>query len=330
MTLEVLFVGMQARATSLALALKQRGVDVRMQGYDRDKSASRAAQEAGAIQRSVLNPFKAAEIADLIIITLPATEAFDYLKDLAPRLKKGAVILDGSMLQSSSLRWARDNLVGDRSYIGFLPVVSYQGLLGQPVESEQADPELYSDGLFGYVVSPETPERAVNIAVNLADSVGASPFFIDPAEMDAVASIVDILPAVLGLSLLLLAADSRSWNDIMRLSGRPFAGATEYTAEHDTELLRRKMLDNRDSLVAHLSRFQEVLSGIRNLLQHEDHQGLEKLVKTALQERGRWLAAREKSDWRAFEIGRQSVATTGFLGSLFGIDRNRQRPGSGE
>lgn len=317
---------MQAKGTSLAMALQESDVDVHMQGYDRDKSASRAAQELGAIERIVLNPFKAAESADLIVITLPATEAFKYLKDVVPRLKEGAVILDGSMLQSSSLRWARENLAPDRSYIGFLPVVSYDALLGVSSEPEAADPELYSGGLFGYVVSPETPERAVNIAVNLADAVGASPFFIDPAEMDAVASIVDTLPAVLGLSLLLLAADSRAWNDIMRLSGRAFAGVTEYTAEHDPELLRRKMLDNRASLVAHVSRFQEVLSGLSELLQEEGGEDLDRLIQTGLQARGRWLAAREEGDWRAFELGKQAVATTGFLGSLFGIDRNRHRP----
>lgn len=328
MTLEVLFLGMQAKGTSLAMALKQSSVDVRMQGYDRDKSASRAAQESGAIDRIVLNPFKAAEGADLIVITLPATEAFAYLKDLVPHLKEEAVILDGSMLQSSSLRWASENMAPDRSYIGFLPVVSYEVLLGLSPEAELAETGSYSGGLFGYVISPETSERAVNIAVNLADAVGASPFFIDPAEMDAVASIVDTLPAVLGLSLLLLAADSRAWNDIMRLSGRPFAGATDYTAEHDPELLRRKMLDNRESLVAHLSRLQEVLSGISQLLREQEGDDLEKLIETGLQARGRWLAAREKGDWRAFELGKQAVDTTGFLGSLFGIDLHRHRPDS--
>lgn len=328
MTLKALFLGLQAEGASLALALKKGGVDVRIQGYDRDKSVSRQAQTAGAIERTVLNPFKASEKADLIVITLPASDAFDHLVDLAPHLKEGAVVLDGSMLQSSSLRWARENLKTGCSYIGFLPVVSYQRLLGEPIEEGQADLEMYSGGLIGYVVAPETPERAVNIAVNLAESVGASPFFIDPTEMDGVASIVDTLPAVLGLALMLMAADSRAWNDIMRLSGRPFAGASEYTAEHDIQLLRRKMIDNRESLAAHLTRYEEVLRGIRTLLRDEDEETLETVVRSALEARGRWLAAREKGDWRAFELGQQSLDTTGFLGSLFGIDRSPRRPGT--
>lgn len=326
MTLEVLFLGLQSPGLALAKGLRERGAEVRMKGFDLDKAAGQAAQAAGAIERTVHNPFKAAEQADLIVMTLPATAAHDYLIDLAPRLKEGAILLDGSMLQSSSLRWARENLPENRSYVGFLPVVSYEGLLGDQNDGSAVGPDQYEGGLFAYVITPDTPERAVNILINLAEAVGASPFFVDPSEMDSIASIVDVLPAVTGLSLLLLAADSRAWNDIMRLSGKPFAEATRYSAEHDVELLRRKLLDNRVSLVAYLERFQDVLSGLSQLLQEEDAPGLEELVSAALQARSTWLANRKKADWQAVELGEQTVGSTGLLGNLFGFDRSR-RPG---
>ncbi|MDX1600690.1 MAG: prephenate dehydrogenase/arogenate dehydrogenase family protein, partial [Anaerolineales bacterium] len=198
MTTEILFIGLQEQGASLAMALAQASVDTMHVGYDRNREASRAAQEAEAVEKVVIDPFKAAETADLVIISLSSDEAEAMLKDIEPRLKPDSVVLDCSHLSASTLRWATDNLGPDRHYLGAMPVIRPEMLHEIQADYRDAHANMYEDSLLALVVPTETPEPAVNMALNIAEAIGSSPFFVDPAEMEAVTTLIETLPTLLG------------------------------------------------------------------------------------------------------------------------------------
>lgn len=62
---------------------------------------------------------------------------------------------------------------------------------------------MYEDSLSALAVPAETPEDATNTALNIAEAIGSDPFFVNPAEMEAVTTLIETLPPLLGVPLLL-------------------------------------------------------------------------------------------------------------------------------
>jgi prephenate dehydrogenase len=327
MTLEMLFIGLQQKGASMAMALAEAGVDAKLTGYDPNKQAAQAAETAGAVSSVVSNPYKAARSAAVIVITLPAAEADQFLRDAADHFDEGAVVLDGSPLNASSLRWAQQNLSGAH-YVGMVPVVQYQELFNLDAGYQHSRADLFQDSLLGLIVPADAPERAINISVNLANAIGSRPFFIDASEMEAVTSLTDTLPAALSLALLQLAASSRGWPDIQRIAGRRFMAATHNLAEAEAESLAAKFIENRQSLSVHLEQLINQLEELRQALAESEQEALSASIDRALKEHGSWLAKRERADWGAEEVGRSQISSTGMIGNLFGFDPNRGKRGS--
>lgn len=322
MTVQLLFVGLQEIGASLAMALKEASVDATRVGYDRDKAAARAAQGSGAIDKLVMNPYKAARTADMVIVTLPASDADQFLEDVAGNLKRGGAILDCSPLKASSFRWAAEHLP-DAYYLGAIPVVRFDALHELETDYQDARSDLFTESQLALVVPADLPERIVNIAINVADSIGAQPFFLDAAEMEAVTSLIDTAPAALGLALLRTASGSRGWPDIQRLAGRPFAAGAYYAGQQQAAHLSKKFLDNRQSLSVHLSAILQELEALQGLLADGDEEALSEYVSQALAAHEDWLAKRKRADWEGDELAKAKISGSSMLGNLFGFDPRR-------
>jgi prephenate dehydrogenase len=322
MTVQLLFVGLQEIGTSLAMALAQASVDANRIGYDRDKQAGRAAQAAGAIDKLVLNPYKAARSADLVILTLPAADADQYLEDVADNIKAEGAILDCSPLKASSFRWAAEHLK-DAYYLGVIPVIRFDALHQLQTDYQDARADLFTDSQLALVVPADVPERILNITINIVDAIGAQPFFLDAAEMEAVTSLIDTVPAALGLALLRTASGSRGWPDVQRLAGRPFATGAYHAGQQQAAHLSKKLLDNSQSLSVHLEAISQELETLRGLLTDGDEDHLAEYVSQALVAHERWLARRERADWEGDELARAKISGGSLIGNLFGFDPNR-------
>lgn len=322
MTVQLLFVGLQEVGTSLAMAVAGASVDATRIGYDRDKQAARSAQASGAIDKLVLNPYKAARTADLIIVTLPAFEADQFLEDVAGNLKQDGAILDCSPLKASSFRWAAEHLE-NAHYLGAIPVVRFDALHQLENDYRDARDDLFTDSQFALVVSADLPERVLNITINMANAIGAQPFFLDAAEMEAVTSLLETVPAALGLALLRTASGSRGWPDIQRLAGRPFAAGAYHAGQQRAAHLSKKLLDNSRSLSVHLGSIIDQLETLRALLADGDEEPLTAYVSEALAAHEEWLAKRERADWEGDELSRAKISGAGMLGNLFGFDPRR-------
>ena len=325
MTLEILFIGLQETGASLAMALAEAKVDAERVGYDRDKQAARASQESGAVGRLVINPYKAARTADVIIITLPPAEADTFLDDVAGQLNPAVAIMDCAPLRASRFRWAEAELGDKAYYLAAIPVTGVDALFDLQTDYQSARSDLFKDSQLALVIPASTPEQVINIAVNLAQAIGSDPFFLDPAEVEAVTSLLDTLPALMGASLLRLAAAARGWPDIQRIAGRSFASTTHHASQQDARQLGRQLLDNRQSLVAHLEGLIAELSAFKDLMAEEEAEEIQTRLEAALAAHETWLAKRRRADWRGDEISGSKITGTGVIGNLFGFDPSRKR-----
>jgi prephenate dehydrogenase len=305
---------------SMALALAESGLEAHTSGYDREKKAARFSQEAGAIDRIVLNPYKAAAGADLIVITQPPADTDEFLEDIAGELRPGTIVLDCSGLSSARLRWALSNFESARYYLAALPILRPDYLHRLERDYRLASPDLFQDSSLALVVPAETPEAVVSLSVNLAETFGSAPFFLDASEMDAVTSLTGTLPSLLGIGLLRLAHKSPSWPDVQRLAGRTFAASTHSPGQIDAKDLTRSLLENQPSLLVHLDQLMEELHQLRSMIEGEDEERLQSELRETLNAYKEWISRRSRANWHGEAMAPKETERTGLIGDLLGIN----------
>jgi prephenate dehydrogenase len=316
---EILIVGMGEIGASIGLAIAGGKHDVICVGHDPEGSVAREARKAGAVSKLAMGLERAAEHADLVILALAPGQVEAHLRAIGPRLKQGAIVVDTSSLKAAAMGWAAEVMPEGCHYIGAVPIVGWGALhLGGPGPAEpRAD--LFQGSLMAMVVSPRTPETAVDQALTLAHWLGMEPFFIDPAEVDAVVATVEDLPALLGAALILVAVRSPGWNEARRMAGRTFARTAAAGTMQLPKDFRAGLLLNRTNVLTRLDAVIEELRGLEGLIADGAEEELEGRLAEAQRAHGAWLGARARGDWQQEELGPVDMPQGGMMDRLLGL-----------
>ena len=141
---------------------------------------------------------------------------------------------------------------------------------------------------------------------DLAQAVGAQPFYLDAAEHDGLIAAVEGLPLLLAAALQVMARKSPSWREMIRLSGADFARVTDLLAGDATDLTERFAL-NATNTCRWIDAFLEELSGLRQRLADEDSEALQGFFAGALEARAGWTRRQlggESVDYSDFDMSR--------------------------
>ncbi|MEW6569057.1 MAG: prephenate dehydrogenase/arogenate dehydrogenase family protein [Chloroflexota bacterium] len=316
---EILIIGLDEIGASIGLALARAGGKGRRMGYDPDSRLARQARKAGAVERLALSPERSAPEVDLVILSMPPAEVRTYLEALGPRLKRGALVLDTSSLKLEAMRWASEHLPPERYYIGAIPAVSPAALLiGAPGQGEMR-PDLFDGGLVAMVIPPRTPEAAVEMALELAACLRAAPFFLDAAEVDGVAAIVEGLPALLGAALIRVALQSPGWREVRRMAGRMFATSAVVGALQPPKTLQETLCLNRDNVLHRLDHLMQELAALRGLIAAGEAEALTQCLAEAVEAHDAWFRARSRAEWGREEQEALELPEGGAFDRVLGI-----------
>lgn len=327
MTTEIVLIGLDVVGASIGMALGEAGLDVSRTGYDPDGVSARAARKLGAVDRLAFKSNNAAREADLVILNTSPEFVRDQIQDMGAVLKPGAVVLDITPQKSRTSTWVSTVLPEGRHYIGGAPVISPLRLHDSHLEWETPRADLFQGGLLALMIPPKTSEKAVDTVLALAQVLGASPFFIEPSEVDAAAAVADELPALAGAALMRVAVKAAGWREIRRMAGRHFATATAAGASPDAGRLASVLSHNRVNLLAKLDDLLAELQAYRTLIAREDEQALAERLTSASEAYQTWQVDRQRSDWaREEQGGNLDIPKTGVAERLLGI-RPRDRKG---
>jgi prephenate dehydrogenase len=216
---------------------------------------------------------------------------------------------------------AAEILPDEVHFVGTDPIIS--GTVdGEGIEAARAD--LFENGLFCIVPSPDADPNAVKLATDLIALLGARPLFFDPAEHDGMLAAVEHLPAVLAVTLLEMAVQQPTWRELRKLAGPSFESITSL-ASAEPETYRDVLLSNSDNVLRWIDAFSESLASVRQALVEGEPETITQRFEAALQERRKWLRDRAEGQWDsrpAIEArDRPNVFTDVFLGGLW-----RKRP----
>jgi prephenate dehydrogenase len=245
-TIAILGTGLMG--SSLGLALKKRGVPVRIHAYARRAETREAALKLGVADAVFSDPAEAVRGAGLVVLCVPVLTIPELAKACLPGLSPGAVLTDVGSTKAGiekQMKTLGVNFAGSHPICGS----EQQGV-------EAADADLYEGAVT--VVTSENEKVS-----NLWKSAGSRVIQMDAAQHDRILAATSHLPHVVAAALVLSAGGNGLF------CGSGFRDTTRI-ADGSPQVWSDIVLTNGPALKAALERFRENLDRLGALIDEGD------------------------------------------------------------
>ena len=160
------------------------------------------------------------------------------------------------------------------------------------------------------------------MCTDLAALLGARPFFLDAAELDAAMAASEALPLVLAAAYVRSLAAGPAWRDQGRLAARAFEGLTRLAALRPAADLAQDIAANRTNVLRWIDAFLGELEELRELVADPDSENLSRPLEEAALAYQAWKANRlQDLGESATPVPEMSTGTA--LARLLGFRRPR-------
>ena len=259
---------------SVARAAKARGVARRIVIWARRAETRLALAEQPWCSAVCETPGEAVKGSDLVIIAAPVDLIVSLTRQVAPFLKKGAVVCDVGSVKGEISRLGHEALGSSAHFVGSHPMAG-----SEKTGWEHGSATLFEGRTCFVTPVDSTQPEAIKKVVSFWRDLGAEVVTMDPDKHDEIVAHISHLPQVLASSLCaFLSARDPGW--------RNFAGGglrdTTRIASSDPKLWRSILAENRDEVLRALREFQDELQGLQAALANRDY-----VEVTARLERGR-------------------------------------------
>ncbi len=299
--------------SSIGLTLKAARPQTQIAGYDASGENLRRAQSVKAIDRRA-SLRDALPDADLVIISTPVGAMKALFEEIAPLLPTHALVMDTGSTKAAVLRWANDLLPNGVRFVGSHPMAGKT-----ETGPDAADAKLFQGAVWCLAPLPSVQRDAIDDAVRLVESLGASPYFLDPEEHDGLVASVSHLPYLMSVALIRHLGTERSWS----LAAGGFAYAT-HLADSDPQMFFDIARTNKENIARRLDLYIAELERLRDAIAQDDP-GLKASFEEARSLHQDWLAGRAQGQTAE---GENPLPTTRSMltGSLFGrFGRDREK-----
>ena len=288
---KIAIIGLGLIGNSIGLGLGKESRDFEIVGHDKDSSAASLSKKLKAVDKTEWNLISACSGADLVILALPAAAIRDTFKAVAGELKPGAIVLDTASIKAPVQAWASELLPDTVLFVGTNPVFIVDAAGGA---AGRAD--LFQKATWAICASPATAERAVKMAADLAERLGAQPLFLEALEHDSMLAAVDQLPAVISMALLTAMVNQPGWRETRRLAAGQFESSTRLVST-DPNIFGDAVLANREHVTAWIDTFIDAMASWREVIASGDEEAIGQGFRSAMDERERWLRDRRNGRW---------------------------------
>jgi prephenate dehydrogenase len=267
---QVAILGTGLIGSSLALALKTGRDAPRIVGFDlngdsrRGAGGLKTAAGARAYDDVYGNLAQAVRGAELVVLSVPVRAIEVLLREVALVAAPGTVVTDTGSTKQQVMQWAEEILPETVQFIGGHPMAGKVN--AGPWDAEAT---LFQETTYCLCPLPRTERAAVERLVELVESLGAAPYFVDASEHDGLVAAVSHLPYLVSAAVMNTAAGDRGWREAAGLAAGGFATATHLT-ESDPQMLADICLTNREAILHRLDRFSAELARLRQLVEAGD------------------------------------------------------------
>jgi len=295
---------------SVGLALKAARPSLQIAGYDASGDNLRKAQQIKAIDRRA-SLRDALENVDLVVVATPVGAMKALFEEMGPLLPVNALVMDTGSTKGRVLEWAAAVLPDGVRFIGGHPMAGKT-----EVGPDAADAKLFQGAVWCLVPLATAPRQAIDEAVQVVESLGAAPYFLDSEEHDGLVASVSHLPYLMSVALIGHLGAERSWRETASLAAGGFAYAT-HLSDSDPQMFADIARTNKDNLARRLDLYIAELISLRDAIADDDP-GLKARFERARSLHDDWLAGRAQGQTGGDDANPLPTTRSMLTGSLFG------------
>ncbi len=269
------FIGLGLIGGSLARALKKSDPQLTVMAYMRSVDKLLRAKADGVVDVILDGVDERIRQCDMIFLCTPVEYNQQYLKELKPYLKEGALVTDVGSTKTSIHRAVKE-LSMEHCFVGGHPMAG----------SEKTGYENSSDHLLEnayYMITPPegAPEENVERLKAVAQAVSAIPMVLSCAEHDLAVAAISHLPHIVASSLVNLVRDADDSRETMKqIAAGGFKDITRI-ASASPEMWEQICMTNTDNIARMLERYIHELSLILSSLQEKDEKAIRLLFSSS-------------------------------------------------
>jgi len=246
---------------SLLMALKARGLAARTAAWARRPETRLACESQPWCDAVFSDPGDAVAEADLIVVCAPVEFIVPLLRDVAPRLREGALATDVGSTKSLVCREARGIDARGWEFVGSHPMAG-----SEKTGLENASAELFENRACFVTPLPGASVEKTELTVRLWRELGMEVTSLSPEKHDEIVAHISHLPHLLASTLSsYLATRDDAW--------RNFAGGglrdSTRIASGDPAMWKSIAAHNREEIIRALDGFESELQRLRSAL-HND------------------------------------------------------------
>ena len=298
---KIALVGIGLIGSSLARVIAREGLAGHVAISTRSADTLARAEELGLGNSYSTDAKEAVRDADLIIVSVPVGSSGAVAQEIAPALKKGAILTDVGSTKASVIAQMQPYVPQG---VHFIP--------GHPLAgTEKSGPdagfaELFENRWCIFTPLPDTDPAALEKLSEFWRRCGANIDTMDPAHHDMTLAIVSHLPHIIAYNIVGTADDLESVtkSEVIKYSASGFRDFTRLAAS-DPTMWRDVCLHNKDAILEMLSRFSEDLASLQRAIRWGDGDKLFDLFTRTRAVRRSIIEAGQ--DTAAPDFGRQSV-----------------------
>lgn len=262
----VALIGLGLIAGSMSLATRRAGLAGEVTGYARSQETRDTAREIGLVDRVCDTAREAVEGADLVVLAVPVGAMGAVMADIAPALKKGAVVTDVGSVKKDVMASVLPHIPEGVTFIGTHPMAG----------TEHSGPRSGFAGLFEdrwCLIVPSEGADEANIAKleTYWKGLGSNVERMDAEHHDLVCAVVSHTPHLIAYTMVGVADDLRRVTDseIIKYSAAGFRDFTRIAAS-DPTMWRDVFLTNKEATLEILGRFTEELFALQRAIRQGD------------------------------------------------------------
>lgn len=287
---KVTIVGVGLLGGSLGRALRERKLAARVIGCVRRRESIGECRRARAVDVATLNFADGVADADLVVLCTPIAQMQPLLKQLLPRIKRGAVITDVGSVKGTVVR-ELESLAAKAGahFVGSHPMAGSERM---GVLASRGD--LYDGAVCVVTPTKKSNRRAVLAVGRLWRGVGARVINLAPEVHDQLVAKSSHLPHLLAAQLVNHVLNGKSAPEQAALCATGFRDTTRI-ASGSPEMWRDIALANRKNISRALDEFVGELKQFQSALKRNDAKAIEKFFAKAKQRRDEWNAGFDAS-----------------------------------
>jgi prephenate dehydrogenase len=267
----VTIIGVGLIGGSLARVLKAKGLVRTITGSGRSRSSLEQAIRLGVIDRIGQGKGYGVEDADLVVLASPVGTFEKIVREIAPHLKKGAVLTDVGSVKASLIKAIEQVLPAGCHYVPGHPIAGRE----KSGVAEAAE-NLFEGRRCILTPTPKTDTTALASVREIWTAAGALVVEMDADLHDKVFGAVSHLPHIAAFAMMSAVAElNTGTQDYLAFSGAGFRDFTRIAAS-SPEMWKDICLMNKDNLIPMIDRYLFSLNRFKREIIAGDEKRLER------------------------------------------------------